>query len=147
MLPGEVARELVIGAVGEHELHLVAPGKCVQVLTAKSIRRARVRTLHVHDLVDLFRHTGEQALATGLQQHGIAAVHESLHQRHQFALLQHRLAAGDLDKPHRRKPLHFRQNLICRHFATAGKGVLRITPRAAQVTAGKPHKDARQAGE
>jgi len=40
----------------------------------------------------------QRALAAGLEQHLIASVEEVLHQRNDFALLQHGLAAGDLDQ-------------------------------------------------
>ena len=40
----------------------------------------------------------QRTLAAGLEQHRVAVVQQALHQRHHFPLLQHGLAAGDLDQ-------------------------------------------------
>src|SRR5581483_8514161 len=44
------------------------------------------------------------------------------------------------------EPMHFPLDFFQGHLLAAGKGVLAVAPRAAQVASSQPHKDARQTG-
>ena len=66
----------------------------------------------------------------------------------EFALLQHGLAAGDFDQAAAgRQALDLGEDLVLRHFAAAGEGVLGVAPGAAEIASGEAHEDAGQSGE
>ena len=81
----------------------------------------------------------------GFEQHRLARVEQSLHQRIDV-LLQQRLAAGNLDQSDTRTPSTSRDDLVERHLPAFVKRVRRVAPRAAQVARGQAHEDARPPG-
>src|SRR5208282_1791504 len=143
----KVARKFVVGAVGQDELQLVVRPERLQILEGECIRLTRVRTLYVDDLDDLFRDPREWTFAAGLKQNLVVGVQKLLHQGDDFALLQHRLAAGDLDEPAgRTESSDLAEHFLQRHLASAVKAELAVAPGAAQITSSQSHEDAGQAG-
>src|SRR5438270_13517783 len=143
MLEDKFASELVIGTVCNHELHLISQGERAQVLHSKAASFARSWTLDIHDFMDLRRHIRQGTLAACFKQNFVTVIQKALHQGNYFALLKHRLTAGNLNQFHWSKLLHLRQYLVYGHFVSAGEGVFTVTPRAAQVASGQTHEDAR----
>ena len=88
-----VARVLVVGAVADHEFHLVARLQPVDVRPVHPLCLAAAGALDVHDADDARRHPIEADVPPGLEQHGLAAFQQLAHQR-RCVLLQQRLAAG-----------------------------------------------------
>ena len=68
------AHPLVVGAVGEHELDLVARADVLEVAPAVAVRLAAARALEVHDLVDARVDAGHVGLAARLDEHRAARV-------------------------------------------------------------------------
>src|ERR1051326_3159695 len=93
------------------------------------------------------RHIFQRALATGLKQESVPATEQALHQRHQFALLQHRLSASEFNQACRSKFKHFLFDLFRRHLSASSKSVFTIAPGAAEIARSKPDEDARHARE
>ena len=60
--------------------------------------RRECRAFHIDDFDDLTWNTLQRTFATGFQQNIVSRLEQSLHQGNDFALLQHWLAAGDLDQ-------------------------------------------------
>src|SRR5215472_18765497 len=87
MLAREVAGELVVGAVSENELDLIAWRERLEVAQAKGLAFARAGTLHVHNLMYGSGHALQLALAACFQQQRVAPSEQALHHRHQFAFL------------------------------------------------------------
>lgn len=94
----EIAGVLVILTRGENELQFVARREGGEILQAETQVLAAAWALDVHDLVDLARDEFQWTLAAGFQQKFVAAGKKLLHEGDQLALLQHGLAAGDLDE-------------------------------------------------
>ncbi len=117
----EVAREFIVRAVSQDELEFIVRPQRLQILECESIGFARVRTLYVDDLDNLLRNARQWAFAAGLEQNLIVGIQKMLHQRDDFALLQHGFAAGDLDEPAARTQTgHFAE-----HFFAASSCVHR----------------------
>ncbi len=146
--PDEVAGELVVAAVAEDELDLVARGEAVEVGHAEAAGGvAGAGAFDVDDLVDGGRHFAEGAFAAGLHHEGVAAVLEqAVHEGKEFAGVEHGLAAGELNE-RAGEGLDLRDNLIFSERLAAVEGVGGVAPAAAQVAAGEAHKDARHAGK
>src|SRR5579863_2913664 len=87
----------------------------------------------------------QRALSTGFEQYGITIVQKTLHQGHDFPLLQHRFAAGDLDQSARTQHLDLCGGFFHGHAMTAGESVFAVAPRATQIASGEAHEHARQA--
>src|ERR1700722_17512843 len=94
---GELPGKFVVRPAAQNELDFIVCGQCRQVLQAKRAALARVRTLHVDDLDDARRNTLQRTLSAGLEQNRVPIVQQSLHEGDDFALLQHGLAARNLD--------------------------------------------------
>ena len=108
VLGDEGAGEVVVGAVGEDELDFVVLREGGEVLQAEAVGgRAGSRALDVDDLVDGFGDEVEGALAGGLDHEGVAAGEELVHEREEFAGLEHGFAAGKLDRACRGRGLRF----------------------------------------
>ena len=152
MPPRELPRKFVIRAAGEHEFHLIVRSQLLEVSLIKGVGFAGVRALHIHDLDHLLRQAPDKTFAAGLDHHRVANREKLFRQRINL-FLQQRLAAGQL---HQRdtgraaigalvQPLHPVHHLVHAHLFPAVKRVRRVAPGAAQVAAGKPHENARQA--
>ena len=70
------AHPLVVGAVGEDELDLVARADVLEVRPAVAVRLAAARGLQVHDLVDARIDAGHVGLAARLDEHRAPGVAE-----------------------------------------------------------------------
>src|SRR5271157_14840 len=146
MLSDKFPREFVIAPAGNHKFHLVVGYECAQILYAESVTLAGVGTLHIHDFHYLRRHAFQRPLTARLQQNGVACNQQPVHQRNRLALLQHRLASGDLDQAAiGRETMHLVLDFLERHAVAALEGVLAVAPGTAQVASRQPHKNARQA--
>ena len=146
VIQDKVAGEFVVGAVCQDELDFVVWLERFQILECEGVWFAGVRTLHVDDLDDLFRDPRQDSFAAGLEQHLIASVQEVLHQRDDFPLLQHGLAARDLDQSTGAQAGDFAEHFLQRHLFPAVETELAVTPGAAQVASGQTHENAGQAG-
>ena len=104
----------------------------------------RIGTLYVDDFDDTGGNTLQWPLSAGFEQYRIAAVEQTLHQGDDLALLQHRLAAGDLDEATGAQARDLIQHLVDGHFAAALECVLAVAPRAAQVAPSQAHEDTGQ---
>ena len=141
----DVARELVVGAILDHELHLVVRRQPVEVAPVVLAGFAAARALDVDDL-----HAPPPARASigrwppVSSMHRRAAGQQPLHQRIDV-VLQQRLAAGDLDE-RAAVALDRRDHLVDRHLAPFVERVGRVAPRAAQVAGRQPHEHARAPG-
>src|SRR5580765_5328666 len=89
-----VFRVVVVRAILDDELPLVRARQPIDVAPVHAGGFPAAGTLHVHDLDDAGWHIGDRAMSAGLDQHGLAAVEQRLHQRIDL-LLQERLPAGD----------------------------------------------------
>src|SRR6266849_5989160 len=147
MLTGEVAGKLIVLAMGKDKLHFVIVTQRSQITLTKAATLARSRALHVNDLVHRLRHVLQRTLTAGLNQQSVSASQETLHHGDEFALLQHRLAAGKLNEPGRRQPRDLLLNVFHRHFSSAVKRVLTIAPCAAEIAGGQPDENAGHAGK
>ena len=97
MALGKVAGKFVVRSSGEHKLDLVLFSKGFEILNAKGIGLAGVGAFHVHDFNDPSGNLIEWALSAGFEKDLITLFQQLLHKRDQVTLLQHGLAAGDLD--------------------------------------------------
>src|SRR5271163_3397122 len=83
----------------------------------------------------------------GLDHQLVSKSQQPLHQRNQFALLQHGLSAGELDQLYGRELRDLGYDFILVQLVAACEGVFRVAPGAAQIASGETHEDARKAGE
>src|SRR5580698_7604586 len=144
----ELLRELVVDAAAQDKFNFVVRGQGLEIFLAKSSARARVRTLHVDDLDDPGWNPLQWPLPTSLEQDAVAVVEEMLHQGDNFALLQHGLAAGDLDQPAAgTQPRNFVENRFEGHLAPALEGVFAVAPGTSQIASGKTHEHASQSSK
>ena len=77
----DVARELVVGAIGEDELHLVVRREAVEVGPVVLVGFAAARTLDVDDLHDARRHAIDRPVPAGFEHHRVAGREQPIHQR------------------------------------------------------------------
>src|SRR6185503_12187098 len=90
-----VSGKLVVGAILDDELDLVVGTKPLEVFPVVLRNLAAAWALHIEDRHDVSGNTLRAAMTTGLEQHRLAAVEQSLHERiHLF--LEQRLTAGHL---------------------------------------------------
>lgn len=144
----EVARELVVGAVGEDEFDLVVGCEGVEVLEAEAVSGGSgAGALYVDDLVDGAGDFCEGPLAAGFDHEGVVHGEEAVHEGEEIAGLEHGLAAGELDEAAGLEGLDVGDDLVVGEGLAAGEGVLGVAPGAAQVAACEPHKDAGNASE
>src|SRR6185312_454791 len=143
----ELARKLVIAAPADHKFHFIVRLKDFQIFEIERFALAGIRALHIHDFHDATRNPLQWPLSAGLDQYLVAAFEHSLHQWNQLALLEHGLAASDLNQSRSwAQALNFFEDLLGRHFLTTVKTIFGIAPRAAQITARQPHEYAWHAG-
>ena len=90
---------------------------------------------------------GERALAGGFDHELVAGIEQPLHEGEEFAGLQHRFAAGELDQLAGLQGFYLGDNLFVGEWLPAGKGVLGVAPGAAQIAACEPDEDAGNTGE
>ena len=138
-------RELVVRAIGDHELHLVVrSSRCARLL--QSFLSASPLPGHFTSMIRITPAgtCGDAAMAAGLEQHGLARLEQALHQRI-HVLLQQRLAAGDLDERAAVR-LDLGHHLVHAHLAAFVERVRRVAPAAAQVAGGQADEHARPAG-
>ena len=93
----DIARELVVRAIGDDELHLVVRRETVEVGPVVLVGFAAAGTLDVDDLHDARRHAIDRPVPAGFEQHRVAGREQPIHQL-VHAFLQQRLAAGDFDE-------------------------------------------------
>src|SRR5436190_15167834 len=135
--PGEpatvdhVARELVVAAVLDHELHLIVRREAIEVRQVVARRLAAAGTFDVDDLHDGVRHAPDRTMAAGFEQHGSPARQQLVHQ-FVHVLMQKRLAAGDFEE-RTPVPLGLHHHLIHRHLPSLVERIRRIAPRTAQA--------------
>src|SRR5664279_3380951 len=147
MTQDEVAGEVVVRAVGQDELEFIMRPKRLQILGREGIRFARVRTLYVNNLDNVLRDARQGTLAAGLEQYLVVGVQKLLHHGDDFALLQHWLAAGDLDQSAERTQTgDFAEDFLQRHLFSTGETEFTVAPGAAQVASSQTHEDAGQSG-
>src|SRR5579859_147543 len=145
MPPAELNCEIVIGAAAEHKLDFIPMRECIQIFDSEGSTFTRLRTLYIDNLDDRRRNVVQRPFATGFKQDRITFVEQSLHERHEFAFLEHGLSAGDFDEPARgTQARNFTQDFSRRHLVATLKSVLAVAPGAAQVTSGQAHEDARE---
>src|SRR6185369_3878866 len=132
----EFASELVVVAVGEDELHFITLGESLQILRAEGSAFAGGRTFYVDDFVDFRRDVFKGTLAAGFDQNRVPKCEQPLHERNDFALVQHRFATCELD-----------QASVGGHRASTLEGVLAVAPGAAKVANRGADKDARESCE
>src|SRR5512143_2133288 len=65
---GKLARELVILAASDYELHLIMLLQRLKILDPELAAFARFRTLHIHDLDNFSRNILQRSFAAGLNQ-------------------------------------------------------------------------------
>ena len=141
MFANEVAGVLVVFARGEDELQLVARGESGEVLRAEAQMLAAAGTFDIDNFVDLARHEFERTFAAGFHQQLIVRGEKLAQEGDELAVLQHGLAAGDLDQPAGgRKALDFGEDFCVRHFVSAAEGVLGVAPGAAKIASGETTK-------
>src|SRR5260221_1922384 len=142
----ELPCKFIVGAAAQHELDFVVRAEYLKVLHAKRIAFAGIRALHIDNLDDIGRNPLQWPLSAGLKQNLVTIVQKALHQGNDFPLLQHRLAASDLDQATARtKPRDLVEHLFDGHFLATLERVLTLAPRATQVAPRQTHEDARQA--
>src|SRR3954471_5743706 len=113
---------------------------------AKRVTLTGVRTLYIHNLQHSYRNPLQWPLSACFEKHFVASLKHSMHQRNQLTLLQHRLAARDLNQPRSwAEVLNFVEDLLGSHFLAAVKTVFGVAPRAAQIATGQAHEYARHA--
>ena len=144
-LGDDVAHPLVVGAVGEDELDLVARADVLEVRPAVAVRLAAARALQVHDLVHARIDPRDVRLAARLDEHRLARVAQLAQQRADAGLEQ-RLSAGQLHE-RRAEGERARQHVLAGHARAAVEGLRRVAPHAAQVAARRAHEGAGQPGE
>ena len=127
----DVARELVVLAVLDHELHFVLRGEALDVRPVVSMGLSAAWALDVHDADHRGRDLLDTEVTAGLEHHGEAFVEQPLHQRIDI-LLQQRLSAGDLDDGAFERLDPF-DHLVERHLVSLGECVRRVAPGAAEV--------------
>ncbi len=93
----DIARELVVGAILDDELHLIAATEVFDVRPLHLVGFAAGWTLHVHHLHDCAWHTADVDLAARFQQDGTTAVKQPFHQG-VHVLLEQRLSSSHLDQ-------------------------------------------------
>jgi hypothetical protein len=139
--PDDIARVLVVGAILNHELHLVMRRELIEIRPVHRVRFAAGRTLHVHNRDDGIGHRVDGHVAAGLEEHLVAAIEQALHQRVHL-VLQQGLAAGDFDQP-AVVARHFVEDLLESHLPAAGERIRRIAPAATQVARRQPDEHTR----
>ena len=144
-LTDDRAHPLVVGAVGEHELDLVARTDVLEVRPAVSARLAAAGALEVHDLVHPRVDARTSASPLVSSSTVLPASHSSRHER-KHAGLQQGLAARELDEGCAQRE-GARKDLLARHARAATKRLRRVAPRAAQVAPRRAHERAGQACE
>ena len=137
----DVARELVVHAVANHELHLVVRRQQAQVLPVVPGRLAAARALHIDDPDHLRGNLLDAEVSAGLDHHRQAGVEQAIHQRIDVALEQ-RLTASDLDQP-ASKARHLPHHVVHATLGALVERVLRIAPRTPEIAGGQAHEDAR----
>src|SRR5678815_434790 len=140
----DVAGELVVGAILDDELDLVLRTQPLEILPVVLRVLAAARTLHVEDRHDISRNALGAAMATGLEQHRLAAVEQTLHERiHLF--LQQGLAAGHLDQ-RAFVAIDLTEDIVQGALVALVKGIRRIAPAAPQIACGQAHEHTRPSG-
>src|SRR5215471_12672390 len=99
MTRDEVTRKFIVEPITDDELYFIMRHERLKVFHVKSVSFARVRAFHVDNLDHTLGDSRERPFAAGLEQYSEAAIQQALHQRYQFALLQHGLASGEFDQP------------------------------------------------
>jgi len=144
----EVACEFIVCAIGEDELDFVVGGKGFEVFDTEGIGGGGgTGTFHVDDLVDGAGHGCERLFAAGFDHEGVVLREETVHEREEFAGLQHRLAAGELDEAAGGEGFDLREDFVGSEGFAAGEGVLGVAPGAAEIAAGEADEDAGDSGE
>src|SRR5256885_10728013 len=154
VLRRKLAREFVVPARRDHELHFIVRAQSREVSHFKSIRLAGVRAFHVHNLDDLGWQASQVAFPAGLDHYRIPRGEQFFRQRIDF-FLEKRLPSGQFHQGNSsiaaegpglpsRQVLDARENLIDAHFFAAMEGIGRIAPSAAKITPRQPYEDARQ---
>src|ERR1700675_2466284 len=134
--PDTFALENLEALQSHDELKFIVRLERFQILECEGIWFAGMWALHIDDLDDLLRDPRQGALAAGLEQHLIASIQEVFHQRDDFALLQHGLAARDLDKATGAQTGDFAEHFLQRHLFPTVETELTVAPGAAQVASG-----------
>ncbi len=125
------AHPLVVGAVGQDELDLVARPDVLRFDQRLRCDSPAARALEVHDLVHARVDAGHVGLAARLDEDRAPGVAQLAHQR-EHAGLEQRLAARELDerRPQRERA---REDVGAGHARAAVEGLRRVAPGAAQV--------------
>ena len=89
----------------------------------------------------------EGALAAGLHHEGVAAGEKDVHERQEFAGVEHGFTAGELDEPAGGEGFDLGQDFFMGEGLAAGEGVLGVTPGTAEIAAGEADEDAGQAAK
>ena len=133
-------RPIVVGAAGDHELHFILAVEMSDVCKPVLVGLAAIRAFEIDNLHDASVHRADVLGTIGFQQHGIAEIAESGHQR-EYCGLQQWFAAGDLNKM-AVVLLDGGDDLVDRHRLAVFECIGGIAPCAAEITASQPHEDA-----
>jgi len=145
MLPNDFQRPLIVGAIFDDEFDLIVRLQNFEIRPVIALDFAAAGAFEIDDLDDARIEPGEIETAAGFNQHGIICREQAVAQFINF-LLQHRLAAGDLDKL-AAVTLDFFHDLIEADLFAAIKRICRVAPNAAQIAAGGADENAGRADE
>src|ERR1700733_482159 len=143
MLAGHCPRPLVVGAIADHELHLVGTAQCRDVLHEVPVHLPRAWGLQIHDAHHTRVQRGDGHGAAGLDGHGMAGVTEAGEQP-QAVLLRQGFTAGDSDML-RAILRHFSKDFVEAPPIAAVESVGRVAVAATQGTPGQAHEHGRPA--
>ena len=95
----KLPRKLVVGPAAQHKFDFVMRPQSASRFSMQNVSPSPesghfTSTILMHSR----RNPLQRPLSAGLEQHLIAVVQQTLHQRHHFPLLQHGLAAGNLNQ-------------------------------------------------